>query len=177
MTGRPLRPEEKRAWARVVKSVRARPGIVPLDTMEEIMSGASGSSGKPSKKPRPQGVPRGITPSIDARVSSHGAVANRGHERKVRRGQMPIAATLDLHGHTQTSAHDKLTRFLASQKALGASCVLVITGKGKQGEGILRRRFLQWLESAEAKGLASGYAPAHRKHGGGGAWYVFLRLR
>ncbi len=55
--------------------------------------------------------------------------------------------------------------------------MIVITGKGQRGEGVLRQGFLQWLELPEARALISGYAPAHAKHGGGGAWYVFLRRR
>ncbi|MEL6259042.1 MAG: Smr/MutS family protein, partial [Pseudomonadota bacterium] len=101
--------------------------------------------------------------------------ADRSGERKVRRGQWSIDGTLDLHGHTQASADSALRAFLHFHSAMGARCVLVITGKGRQGEGILRRRFLDWLETHEARALSSGYAPAHRKHGGGGAWYVFLR--
>ena len=56
-----------------------------------------------------------------------------------------------------------------------ARCVLVITGKGKGGEGVLRRNFLRWLEMPAARVLVSGYSEAHARHGGSGAWYVFLR--
>ncbi|MEO0983109.1 MAG: Smr/MutS family protein [Pseudomonadota bacterium] len=124
-------------------------------------------AGGPSPRPpdgRPNPYPHTLAPLPD-----------RSGERRVRRGQAPIAARLDLHGHTQATAADALRRFLTAQRGEGARCVLVITGKGRDGEGVLRRRFLQWLETAEAKALASGFAPAHRKHGGGGAWYVFLR--
>ena len=53
--------------------------------------------------------------------------------------------------------------------------MLVITGKGKEGQGVLRRNFLLWLESPGARRLVSGYAESHPKHGGAGAFYVFLR--
>ncbi|MEO0884292.1 MAG: Smr/MutS family protein, partial [Pseudomonadota bacterium] len=89
--------------------------------------------------------------------------------------RVEFSASLDLHGHTQATAHSALTNFLAGQRHMGSRCVLVITGKGKRGEGVLRQRFLQWLESREARALVSGFSPAHQKHGGGGAWYVFLR--
>lgn len=102
-------------------------------------------------------------------------VQDRRHERKVRRGQAEISATLDLHGHTQASAHATLVSFLSSQRRAGAKCVLVITGKGKLGEGILRRQLVHWLASDEAKALVNGYSEAHQKHGGSGAWYLFLR--
>ena len=68
-----------------------------------------------------------------------------------------------------------LPAFLARKQAEGARCVLVITGKGKGGEGVLRRNFLRWLEMPAARALVSGYSEAHLRHGGSGAWYVFLR--
>ncbi len=101
--------------------------------------------------------------------------ADRSKERRIRRGQTAIAGRFDLHGHTQESAHAALPAFLASQRSHGARCVLVITGKGRMGEGVLRRNFLRWLETTEARALVSGYAQAHDKHGGAGAFYVFLR--
>ena len=48
-------------------------------------------------------------------------------------------------------------------------------GKGREGQGVLRRNFLLWLESPGARRLVSGYAESHPKHGGAGAFYVFLR--
>lgn len=101
--------------------------------------------------------------------------ADRSKERRIRRGQTAIAGRFDLHGHTQESAHAALPAFLASQRGHGARCVLVITGKGRMGEGVLRRNFLRWLETTESRALVSGYAQAHDKHGGAGAFYVFLR--
>lgn len=101
--------------------------------------------------------------------------ADRSKERRIRRGQTAIAGRFDLHGHTQESAHAALPGFLSSQRANGARCVLVITGKGRMGEGVLRRNFLRWLETTEARAIVSGYAQAHPRHGGAGAWYVFLR--
>ena len=88
-----------------------------------------------------------------------------------------ISASFDLHGHSQDSAWNILPQFLAREQARGSRCVVVITGKGRLGGGVLRRNFLHWLEMPEARALISGYAPAHARHGGGGAWYVFLRKR
>ena len=75
----------------------------------------------------------------------------------------------------QGEAHQELRGFLMSCVARGLSTVLVITGKGKDGEGVLRRNFLRWLEMPAARTLVTGYSEAHPRHGGSGAWYVFLR--
>ncbi len=165
MSKRRLRPDEQRAWARVVRSVTPLKGMSPGTpnrnkhyTTEDL----DGTALNPVEQTR--AYPKSLAPLPD-----------RSGERRVRRGQAAIAARLDLHGHTQESAARALLSFLQTQRSAGARCVLIITGKGRDGEGVLRRRFLQWLETAEARALASGYAPAHAKHGGGGAWYVFLR--
>lgn len=100
---------------------------------------------------------------------------NRENEKTVRRGRQVVDASFDLHGHTQSTAWRLLPQFLAREQARGARCVIVITGKGASGDGVLRRNFLHWMEMPEARHLVSGFAPAHAKHGGGGAWYVFLR--
>ncbi len=102
---------------------------------------------------------------------------HRGGDKRVRRGKQLVSASFDLHGHTQDTAWRLLPQFLAREQARGAQCVIVITGKGRYGDGVLRRNFLHWLDLPEARGLVSGFAPAHARHGGGGAWYVFLRKR
>jgi DNA-nicking Smr family endonuclease len=101
--------------------------------------------------------------------------ADRSGEKKVRRGQSEVHAILDLHGHTQVSATRELSAFLQRERSRGARCVLVITGKGRGGEGVLRRRFVEWLETPSTRHSVSGYAPAHPRHGGEGAFYLFLR--
>lgn len=93
----------------------------------------------------------------------------------MRRGQLEFSAKLDLHGHTQATADRYLFAFLVRQRAENARCVLVITGKGRSGEGVIRRNFINWLSTADARQIVSGYAQSHQKHGGGGAFYVFLR--
>lgn len=177
MPKRPLRPDEKRAWARVAKTVRPRPGqppaeMPPLDALNPPP--AENTSNSPQFSGTSRTFPHANTQK-SAASPSRAPIPNRGRERRIRRGQTPISATLDLHGHTQDSAHKLLVSFLMHQRQQGASCVLVITGKGRLGEGILRRRLLSWLGTTDARHLVSGYAEAHRKHGGSGAWYIFLR--
>ncbi|MFT3728553.1 MAG: Smr/MutS family protein [Terricaulis sp.] len=101
--------------------------------------------------------------------------ANRGAERKVRRGQLEIDARLDLHGHTQDRAQAALSRFLRAAHGRGDRTVIVITGIGRGGEGIIKRRFTDWIADRALRGIIAGYAPAHRTHGGAGAFYVFIK--
>lgn len=174
MSKRPLRPEEKRAWARVAKTVRARVELPPVE-MPPLEGVTLPKIEREKNAPATTGKRSVFTPRQQSPGAPTAPVPNRGKERRVRRGQMPIFATLDLHGHTQESAHNLLAGFLARQRQMGGGCVLVITGKGRRGEGILRARLLDWLGTSAARALVSGYAQAHRKHGGSGAWYIFLR--
>jgi DNA-nicking Smr family endonuclease len=88
---------------------------------------------------------------------------------------------LDLHGYTQDEAFAALTSFLYAAHARDAACVLVVTGKGgrsRMGEsapGVIKRRLPEWLASSGLRPIVSGMAAAHRRHGGEGAAYVFLR--
>jgi len=174
MSKRPLRPEEKRAWARVAKTVRARAELPPVE-MPPLEGVTPPKTEREKSAPATTGKRPVFTPRQQPQAPPKASVPNRGKERRIRRGQMSISATLDLHGHTQESAHNLLAGFLAHQRQIGGGCVLVITGKGRRGEGVLRARLLDWLGTSAARTLVSGYAQAHRKHGGSGAWYIFLR--
>lgn len=182
MSDRKLKPNEQIAWTRVARTVRPRPGQVPVQmpALEDVAppggntQKATGIKAPPSMKVSLSAIAPHLAQTSDPAPKAH-PVQDRKKERKVRRGQARIDATLDLHGLTQEQAQTRLVGFISSQRRLGASCVLVITGKGKSGEGVLRRRLLQWLGTGDARALINGYAEAHRKHGGSGAWYLFLR--
>jgi DNA-nicking Smr family endonuclease len=101
-----------------------------------------------------------------------------------------IDARIDLHGLTQDQALSSLRHFLAMAHGSGYRTVLVITGKGFRAReretepwdyveepGVLRRKLPEWLALPEFRQYVSGLAPAHIRHGGGGAFYVTLRVR
>jgi len=119
---------------------------------------------------------------------------DRRTSQRLARGQMEVEATLDLHGHGQEAAHRALTGFIGASRARGLRCVLVITGKGAspyarhtlhgtnfyevpERQGVLRSAVPRWLNEAELRTHVSGFQPAHPKHGGGGAFYVWLRKK
>jgi DNA-nicking Smr family endonuclease len=108
-------------------------------------------------------------------------LADRGAEKRVRRGKLEIVGKLDLHGYGQDAARAALIGFLLHKHAEGGGVVIVVTGKGgrlRNGEtapGVLRQRLPEWLAAPELRPILSGYAQAHRGHGGAGAYYVFVR--
>jgi DNA-nicking Smr family endonuclease len=63
---------------------------------------------------------------------------------------------------------------------------VVVTGKGnprapdaaawtESPHGVLKDMVPRWLAEPELKGLIARVQPAHIRHGGGGALYVYLR--
>ena len=111
---------------------------------------------------------------------------NGGTQDKLRRGLMEPDARIDLHGMTQAAAHRTLFTWLAAAHARGYRLVLVITGKGNpkndenapwmmSAHGVLKQMVPRWLNEPELAALIASAQPAHVKHGGDGALYVYLR--
>ena len=106
--------------------------------------------------------------------------------QKMKRGKSTPEARLDLHGMTAAAAHGALTAFILKAQADGKRLVLVITGKGRTSDdagpipaqpGILRRQAPHWLAQAPLKSVVLQVSEAHQRHGGSGAYYVYLRRR
>lgn len=159
---RELSAEERRLWARVARTVKSnRPLPEPPPPAAAAKRAPAPTAAAPVPRPPPK--PRGLATPAD-----------RGGEKRVRRGRLEIAGVLDLHGHGQDSARAALRRFVESAPA--PCTLIVITGKGRAGEeGVLRRRLPDWLADPAIRPRIAGYAQAHPSHGGGGAFYVFVR--
>jgi DNA-nicking Smr family endonuclease len=105
------------------------------------------------------------------------AVFDRATERRLREGTLTLDARIDLHGMTQAEAHAALARFIAAQAKAGHCNLLIITGKGKGNQGVLRTNLAGWLEDLpEAKHINTLRTAAPR-HGGAGAFYVIMKRR
>jgi DNA-nicking Smr family endonuclease len=97
--------------------------------------------------------------------------------RKLRRGNLPIDARLDLHGETAVTAPKVLEQFLRAQRTRGERCVLVVHGKGEHSPGqvgILRGEMAAWLSQGQASAHVAAFATAVPDDGGEGAVYVLL---
>ncbi len=93
------------------------------------------------------------------------------------KGRRNIDGRIDLHGMTQDRARKALFEFLQSSQRYDRRIVLVITGKGDEGRGVLRRMVPQWLSLPAFLPLVNGWREAHIGHGGEGALYVRLRRK
>lgn len=97
-------------------------------------------------------------------------------DERLRRGKIPIEAVLDLHGRNRVEAYEVLGRFIVASHISGKRCVLIVTGKGRQGgAGILKQSFPVWIRESRLSHLVLQYHPAQPRHGGSGAYYVLLR--
>ena len=107
---------------------------------------------------------------------------------KLKRGQLAPGARIDLHGMTESMAHGALLSFLAGARSRGVRLALVVTGVGnparhegaewmRSPHGVLKEMVPRWLAEKEFAALTVGTAPAHIRHGGDGALYVYLRKK
>lgn len=188
---RGLRPEEQDLWKSVTAGVRPHfperrpppdapsgdatraPSPEEPSPLPTFRVGAKAGHGKGSVAITPAAKPWGGAPKMDAKTFG-----------KMKRGQVRPDARIDLHGMTVDEAHGALVRFVLSCQARGDRLVLVITGKGGAGgpapleRGVLRRQVPHWLTLPPLGGAVLDLSPAHRRHGGEGAYYVYLkRLR
>lgn len=105
--------------------------------------------------------------------------------RRLRKGKLTPQARIDLHGMTLAEAQPALTGFILRSHAAGLRLVLVITGKGRGSRndaglplsrpGALRHNVPHWLHMGAMGQMVAQVLPAHDRHGGGGAYYVWLR--
>lgn len=95
--------------------------------------------------------------------------------RKLRLGQYPIAAQLDLHRMTMDEARQEVFNFIRECLRHGARSVLIKHGKGERNPdriAVIKSCINQWLpQLADVMAFHS----AQPKHGGTGAVYVMLR--
>ena len=169
-----LSPEERVLWSMFTKTIEplrtslpAEPGTIaspPVITQPTL----------PTSRPVTPRPPAPVPPSAPAPLAPLG----RRMRARVARGKEAIDGRLDLHGLTQSEAHAALAHFLRAASSRSARLVLVITGKGRRGEGeggVLRRQVPQWLNLPEFRAYVIGFEDAHVAHGGEGALYVRLR--
>jgi DNA-nicking Smr family endonuclease len=94
--------------------------------------------------------------------------------KKLRQGNNPIEATLDLHGMTVALARNALIRFLGECEFTGIRHVIIIHGKGfrSKDKPVIKAMVNRWLQAADN---VLAFHSAQAKDGGNGAVYVLLR--
>lgn len=182
---RRLSDAEKALWDQV--KARAKP-MHPARPAEKLPkpSPKQPEPQQPAIKPFRMGT-TAMTPSetharpspISDRLAAQPVEMDRKAFTRLKRGKLKPEGRIDLHGMTLDRAHPALRDFTIDAHAAGKRLVLVITGKGNaqafEGRGVLKRQVPHWLRSPPLAHLVMEVREAHIRHGGGGAYYVYLR--
>ena len=189
--GKGLSAEDRALWDKVAKSTtpmnRQRSSAPPKDTAPP-----PDSSTRADATWLPE--PFRIGARAHGELADHGPASpkpaplrmDRRTFQRMKRGKSKPDARIDLHGMTVAVAHPALLSFVLKSHAAGHRLLLVITGKGRGGDngdpvpvrrGILRQQVPQWLTTPPLASVVLQIEPAHDRHGGSGAFYVYLRRR
>lgn len=189
---RGLSAEERELWARVAASTQALHPVRPASEIEPP---------PPAVQPPPKvpvvkrsfrvgqaaampPVPHDLAPSPGEHLARQPVVMDRKAHRNMVRGRIDPDGRIDLHGMTLAQAHPELIHFILTAQDRGYRLVLVITGKGKHRDdggpipvrmGVLRHQVPQWLRLPPLSAVVMQITEAHLRHGGAGAYYVYLR--
>ena len=196
MSRRRLTEADRAIWDRVARTVsrHAPPKPAKAGTLSAPLA----------PKPRPAALPGPLAPfeigrnaaappapgappsTLREELASAPLSMDKRTHRAMSRGKLAPEARLDLHGMTLADAEPALRGFVMASQAAGRRLVLVITGKGGRAReewpipvspGALRRQVPVWLHRPPLAGAVQQVVPAHRRHGGDGALYVYLRRR
>lgn len=194
MPPRKLRPDEKELWQQVADTAKQMHPQRPLFSESKPIA-------KPVAKTKPyphvpvdkveigtkahsKPLQTDLAPSISQHLGRHGVQMDAKSFSKMRRGRLEPDSRIDLHGMTIAQAHPVLTRFILGAHTQGKRLVLVITGKGKHKDddgpipsrlGVLKHEVPHWLQAGVLRQVVMQVSQAHPKHGGSGAYYVYLR--
>lgn len=125
-----------------------------------------------------------LMPSISEQVGKQAVQMDKKAFGRMSKGKLSPEGRIDLHGMTLDQAHPALVGFVMRSYGEGKRLVLVITGKGKTKRdegpipvrrGVLKHQVPQWLQMAPLRSVVLQVREAHLKHGGSGAYYVYLR--
>ncbi len=191
---RRLTDADREIWGRVARTTRplASGASLKVDDPEDSAPAATPPGSDTSLpaarifRPTPPSSPPAhdlARPLGDALASAPMQMDKRRFQRMLR-GKLVPEARIDLHGMTLAQAHGALNSFILRAQQQGLRLVLVITGKGRNTDndgpiprrpGALKQDVPRWLRMAPLAPAVLEIREAHARHGGAGAYYVYLR--
>ncbi|WP_372887079.1 Smr/MutS family protein [Shimia sp.] len=190
MTRRRLTPEEIELWRRVAQTAERfhperRPLADPAPKPKPVKVAKPRFGGfEIGARARREPPPHALAPGISDQVARQPLRMDKKMFGRMKRGKILPDGKIDLHGMTQAQAHPALTAFILRAHGEGKRLVLVVTGKGKSKAdddpiptrpGVLKHQVPHWLAMPPLSGAVLQVAEAHLRHGGTGAYYVYLR--
>jgi DNA-nicking Smr family endonuclease len=181
---RPVKPDELRLWSMVAATVHPMPGraVPKAEAAQAAAPPEPAIPPKPGKRPAgpvytAKSPNIGTPPVPPPRPPPGDRPIEPRRKHRIAKERDPIGAHIDLHGLGQDQARAILERFVLEAWSEGLRAVLVITGKGLRGDGVLRRMTPEWLAAAHLRHVVAGVSEAHRRHGGEGALYIALKRK
>ena len=135
-----------------------------LAVLSDLVSGAGGFDISDSTE-----YVEGSVVGLDARIL-----------RRLRHGEFPYQATLDLHGMAASVARPAVEAFVIGAFRGGQRCVLIVHGRGRnsrQQVPVLKEGLKSWLAHGRVGRVVLAFTSARPADGGTGAVYVLLRRR
>jgi DNA-nicking Smr family endonuclease len=184
---RSLHPEEEALWKAVARTTKPMHAPIFRRKIPDAPAQIPEATVKAPSTPRIAPFRLGEKPSPAPRAHIAAPAALHMDAKaygKMTRGKLAPEARIDLHGMTLAEAHPELIRFILNAHSAGLRLVLVITGKGKPGSdtshspqrsGIIRQQLPHWLRQPPLGPAILQVTEAHLRHGGSGAFYVYLR--
>jgi DNA-nicking Smr family endonuclease len=155
-----LTEADARAWLEITKSIKR---VEPKNPKTKLNAHGDKRT-KPAITTPPANL---VLPNVS---NTHLEISRR------ERGDIVIDAKLDLHGFTEAQAFDKLIAFVQGSFLSGHRMLLIITGKGTiDRPSILKSRVHAWINNESIAPLIIKASYAAKKHGGEGAFYLYLR--
>lgn len=181
---RGLTTGEQAAWAHLASSVMPLPGKARPETPKPAAPApAPAKPVVPTKPAKPIVRPRPAPPAAAPPPYGVGPGLDSHWDRRVKAGRLEPDLTLDLHGHTLSTAYDRIMAGLDQARMMGARVVLVVAGRERPVDpadrmtkrGAIRAKLLDWLAASRHADSITAVRRAHVRHGGEGALYLILK--
>ena len=91
------------------------------------------------------------------------------------KNQIKIDKILDLHGLTELEAKESVNEFVFNSFKNKQRNLVVITGKGNNNNGVLKRKTPIWLHNEEISKYIIGFTTMPKFAGGEGAIYIKVK--
>lgn len=167
----PTGDAERDAWQATVENA------TPIEGPETVQPPAAPKTVRRRKNAVPGEGGVFAIQRIGEQVEGKASGADDALLRKLRNGEFPPDARVDLHGLVAPAARRAVQETIQRVAAQSKRCVLVVHGRGRHSEGepVLKESFLEWLAEPPLVSRVLAFTSARGRDGGVGATYVLLR--
>ena len=92
-----------------------------------------------------------------------------------KKGKIKPDGIIDLHGYRLKTGKIKLENYIFNSYEKNIRNIIIITGKGLNNSGLLKKEVPAWLENQEIKKFLISYETAPKNFGGSGALLVRIK--